>query len=142
MPVDVHVVHGGAGRLFLCRGAATGREFIARNAEMLSAEENYLGTRWCLIDETGATSLDVTSAEIQTIVEQDAELAVGLPELVIVVVVAHDLGFGLSRMWEMLTERPGWSVRVFRARPEAEAWLRQQVQRKFGMELPQDLATP
>ncbi|HXZ26550.1 MAG TPA: hypothetical protein VEG08_00975 [Terriglobales bacterium] len=142
MPVDVHVVHGGAGRLFLCRGAVTGREFIARNQEMLSAEENYLGTRWCLIDQTGATSLDISSAEIQTIVEQDARLAVGLPELVIVVVVARDLGFGLSRMWEMLTERPGWSVRVLRARTEAEAWLREEVRRKFGMELPAELATP
>ena len=142
MPVDVQRVHGGLGRLFLCRGAVKGGEFIARNQEMLSAKADYRGVRWVLIDQTRSTSLDIPSAEVQVIVEQDERLAAELPELVIGVVVPQDLGFGVSRMWEMLTERPGWSVRVFRARPEAEAWLREEVRRKFGMELPEDLTAP
>jgi hypothetical protein len=52
---------------------------------------------------------------------QDDLLAAVLPELVTAVVVPHDYGFGMSRMWEILTERPGWSTHSFRTRPEAEA---------------------
>jgi hypothetical protein len=142
MPVDVQIVHGGLGRLFVCRGVLAGGELIARNAEMLSAEGNYKGVRWALIDESATTSVAISTAEVQTIVEQDGRLAAALPELVIAVVAPHDIGFGLSRMWEILTERPGWSLRVLRSSSEAEIWLREEVRRKFGMELPEDLTAP
>ncbi len=79
--------------------------------------------RSLLIDETEAT-LEISAAEIRTIRKQDDRLAAVLPELVTAVVVPSDFGFGMARMWEILTERPGWSTRVFRSRPEAEAWLR------------------
>jgi hypothetical protein len=50
--------------------------------------------------------------------------------------------FGMTRMWEMLTECPGWSTGAFRSEAEAEAWLRGEVKRKFAMELPEDLSAP
>ncbi|HEY6304340.1 MAG TPA: hypothetical protein VIX14_14890 [Terriglobales bacterium] len=88
-----------------------------------------------LIDATEAT-LEISAAEIRTIRKQDDRLAAVLPALVTAVVVPSDCGFGMARMWEILTERPGWSARAFRSRPEAEVWLRDEVRRKFALESP------
>ena len=140
MPTEVHILDDGMGRLWVRRGVLTGKEIIARNERILSSK-SYQGVRWLLIDDT-ETTMDISAAEVQIIRRQDDRLAAVLPELVTAVVVPYDLGFGMARMWEMLTERPGWSVRAFRSRPEAEAWLREEVRRRFAMELPEKLGPP
>jgi len=137
MPIEVHVLHDGKGRLWTCRGVLTGKELIANNDRILTAK-SYEGVRWLLIDETD-TTMDISPDEIRRIKKQDDRLAEVLPELVTAVVVPYDYGFGMARMWEILTERPGWSTRAFRSRPEAEAWLRDEVRRKFGLEVPEQL---
>jgi hypothetical protein len=140
MPIEVHILHDGMGRLWVCHGVLTGKELIANNERILKTK-SYVGVRWLLIDETDA-KLDISSEEIRTIKRQDDQLAAVLPEIVTAVVIPYDYGFGMSRMWEMLTERPGWSTRTFRNRPEAEAWLREEVRHTFGMDLPEKLSPP
>jgi hypothetical protein len=139
MPIEGHILQNGMGRLWVCRGVLSGKDLIANNERILSSK-SYAGVGWLLIDETGAT-LEISAAEIRTIREQDDRLAAVLPELVTAVVVASDFGFGMARMWERLTERPGWSTRAFRSRPEAESWLRDEVRRKFALELPEKLGS-
>jgi hypothetical protein len=141
MPLEVHIVDGGRGRIRIDRGVLSGKELIARNEYVLSSK-SYEGVRWLLIDGTATISMDISPEEIRAIKKQDDRIAAVLPELVIAVVFPYDFGFGMTRMWEMLTERPGWSISAFRSRPEAEAWLREEVRRKFGMELPEDLSAP
>jgi hypothetical protein len=140
MPIEGHILHNGMGRLWVCRGVLSGKDLIANNERILSSK-SYAGVRWLLIDETEA-ALEISAAEIRTIREQDDRLAAVLPELVTAVVVPSDFGFGMARMWEILTERPGWSTRAFRSRAEAEAWLRDEVRRKFALELPKNLGSP
>lgn len=137
MPIEAHILQNGMGRLWICHGVLSGKELIENNERILRSK-SYEGVRWLLIDETDS-KLDISSAEIRTIKQQDDLLAAVLPELVTAVVIPYDYGFGMSRMWEILTERPGWSTRTFRCRAEAETWLREEVQRKFGMELPASL---
>ncbi|HYX67585.1 MAG TPA: hypothetical protein VE825_00510 [Terriglobales bacterium] len=141
MPIEAHILQGGAGRLWAIHGVLSGKELIARNEESLSSK-SYEGVRWLIIDESRVTSVDISTEEIRRITQQDDRLAAVLPKLVTAIIVPQDLAFGMTRMWEMLTERPGWSTRAFRTWPEAETWLREEVRSTFGMELPQDLATP
>lgn len=141
MPLEAHIVHGGLGRIWIIRDVLSGKELIANNERSLSSK-SYEGVRWLLIDETAATSIDISSQEIQMIRRQDDRLAVVLPEIVTAIVVPNEVGFGMARMWEMMTERPGWSTHAFRSRPEAEAWLREEVRRKFALEVPEDLNSP
>jgi hypothetical protein len=138
MPFEVQVLQGGMGRRWVFSGVVSGKELIANNEHVFKSKL-YEGVRWLLIDYTATTAMEVSPGEIRTIKKQDDRLATVLPELVTAVVVHYDLGFGMSRMWEMLTERPGWSTRVFRSVGEAEAWLREEVRRKFRMELPEEL---
>jgi hypothetical protein len=140
MPIEVHILQDGMGRVWVCRGVLSGTEVIANNERVLSSG-SYRGVRWLLVDET-ETTIDISPADIRMIKQQDDRLAAVLPELVTAIVVPHDVGFGMTLMWEMLTERPGWSTRAFRSRPEVEAWLREEVRRKFAMELPENLSPP
>jgi hypothetical protein len=141
MPSEVHILHGGMGRLWIGTGVIRGKDLIARNDEILRSK-SYEGVRWLLIDQSAATGLELSAEEVSTIKQQDDRLAAVLPQIVTAVVVPSDVAFGMTRMWEMLTERPGWSVRAFRSRPEAEAWLREEVRRKFNLEVPADLNSP
>jgi hypothetical protein len=140
MPIELHSLQQGMGRVWLCRGVLTGRDLIANNERILSSK-SYEGVRWLIIDET-ETTMDISAEEIRAIRRQDDRVAAVLPELVTAAVVPYDVGYGMTRMWEIVTERPGWSTRAFRARPEAEAWLREEVRRKFAMELPENLTVP
>jgi len=139
MPFKVHILQNGVGRLWIGHGVLTGKDLIANNDRVFRSK-SYEGVRWLLIDETDATLKDLSPEEIRTIREQDDRLAAVLPQLVTAVVAPNDFIFGMSRMWEMLTERPGWSVRAFRSRPEAEAWLREEVRRRFEIEIPRNLS--
>ncbi|HMD18090.1 MAG TPA: hypothetical protein VKH18_15605 [Terriglobales bacterium] len=138
MPIEGHILQDGMGRVWVCRGVISGKELIANNERILISK-SYV--RWLLIDETEAT-LEISATEIQTIRQQNDRLAAVLPDLVTAVLVPSDVGFGMARMWEILTARPGWSTRAFRSRPEAEAWLREEVRSKFAMELPENLRLP
>jgi hypothetical protein len=140
MPIEFHSLQDGMGRLWICRGLLSGKDLIANN-ECIFNSKSYLGVRWLLIDETD-TTMEISPNEIRTIRAQDDRLAKVLPELVTAIVVPYDHGFAMTRMWESLTERPGWSTRAFRSRPEAEAWLRNEVRRKFELELPETLSPP
>ena len=141
MPLEVRILHGGMGRLWVWTGVITGKELIANNEHIL-ATKRYEGVRWLIVDETAITAMDVSPEEIRAIKRLDDHLAAVLPELVTAVIVPTNFAFGMARMWEILTERPGWSVRVFRDMAEAERWLREEVRRKFSLELPESLNTP
>jgi len=138
VPFDYHSVQGGIGRIWIGRGDILGQELIVRN-DYIFESKIYEGVRWLLIDQTANISIKISSEEVRIIKGQDDRLASVLPELVTAVVVPTNVSFGLTRMWELLTERPGWSVCAFRTRPEAEAWLRDEVRRRFNLELPPNL---
>ena len=140
MPIDVHILQGGVGQVWVCHGVLLGNDFIANTERMLSSG-GHEGIRWLLVDVTDST-VAVLPEDIRTIKAQGDQFAALVPELVNAVVVPHDYAFAMTRMEGVLTGRPGWSVRAFRGRAEAETWLREEVRRKFGIEVPGDLTTP
>jgi len=42
------------------------------------------------------------------------------------IIAESDLEFGIARMYEMLAEKDGFNVKVFRNKSDAEQWLKQQ----------------
>jgi hypothetical protein len=129
------------GRLWVWTGVITGKELIANNEHIL-ATKRYESVRWLIVDETATTAMEVSPEEVRTLKRLDDRLAAVLPELVTAVVVPTNFAFGMARMWEIMTERPGWSVGVFRDMGEAKQWVRGEVRRKFSLELPEELSAP
>lgn len=89
-----------------------------------------------------AESADISTAELRVVAEQDKRIAALAPPGILIAIVApHDHGFGLARMWEVFVEGTGWETMSFRSRSDAEVWLREQVKRKTGLDLPDEPGT-
>ena len=138
MPIETRMLPSG-GRLWIVNGALSGKEIIARNDAVFKMKA-YEGVRWLIIDESQVTSVDLSTEEIGIITQQNDRLASLLPKLVTAIIIPYDLGLGMARLWEIKTERQGWSSNILRSRAEADAWVRQEVFNKFGTELPKDLS--
>jgi len=74
-----------------------------------------------LIDLSHAEVRRVTSAGIQELVHRPLVLS---PESRRAFVVPSQLGFGLARMYELLSGETGGSIHVFRDYDDAERWVR------------------
>lgn len=132
MPVDLRFLDDGAGLLLACHGPVTGDEIIQQNEELLHAPDRLQQLRYAVVDLAAASSFDASVYDAQFASEQDRRIAALVPQLVVVLIAPSDLTFGMARMWEALVEPLGWSTHAFRSKGDADAWLHQEVQRRFG----------
>jgi len=58
------------------------------------------------------------------------------PDIVIATVADQDIMYGLSRMAQTLRDRTDLENDVFRNRQDAEAWIRERVKEKYGIDDP------
>jgi len=116
-------VDGGRGILRVWTGVITADEVIRATADYY-AHENWKKIDYVIADFSGVTQVIGASDSVRDLVKADERISSLIPELAIAVVAPSDLLFGLSRMWEMLNQRIGWKLCVFRTRPEAEAWIK------------------
>ena len=122
MPCHIEERDEGRGLLRVWTGVVTGSDVIAAIDDYRTTV-NLTKLEYIIADHEGVTAFEATADEIREVANADARLAELKPHLVIALVAPTDIVFGLARMWEVFTERPGWSARVFRSRPEAEAWV-------------------
>jgi hypothetical protein len=106
-------------------GALTGRELIETTRKLVELGDAVRGVRFTLVLFDEVVKADVTADDVRRLVEVDKNLMKLIPRSWIAIVAPKDELFGLSRMWEMMVGAPGWETRVFRSRPEADAWLSQ-----------------
>jgi|SRR5580704_2708505 hypothetical protein len=122
MPYTDEQLDGGRGILRLWSGIVVASEVIAATAGFL-APEGGAKAEYLIADFAGVTDLKATTKDIRNLSTAEAGIATVIPDLVIAVVAPSDFIFGLARMWEVFGEKTGWTLRVFRSRPEAEAWV-------------------
>lgn len=53
------------------------------------------------------------------------------PDALVAVVAPNDLEFGLSRMWQILSDETPWEIRVFRGGEEARMWIRERAKERW-----------
>ena len=133
MPVDLQWHTDGIGATFSCHGPVTGDQILQGNDELLRSPERLQQLRYGVVDLTAASSFDASVDQVRRATEQDNRIAALVPTFVVAIIAPSDLEFGMARMWEALVERPGWCTRVFRSKSDAYAWLRQELQRVFGV---------
>ncbi|HVR85993.1 MAG TPA: hypothetical protein VMU54_16855 [Planctomycetota bacterium] len=104
-------------------GVLSGRELIETTRKLIGAGDAVRLVRFTLVLFDEVATVEVSADDVRRLVEVDKVLMKLIPRRVIAIVAPQDELFGLSRMWEMLVGVPGWETRVFRSRPEADAWL-------------------
>jgi hypothetical protein len=124
MPYTTELIDDGRGLLHVGTRVLTGAEILAgaRAAHTISGRAGKFTHG--LTDLTGVTELKLTADEVRRISDEHritARLTVqGAP---VALIVSSDVVFGMVRMWQAHVDDTGWTIRLFRSRAEAEAWL-------------------
>ena len=75
---------------------------------------------------TDITNADLEDTDYSSLYQLESRLDILLDKYMPIykaIVVNSDLEFGIARMYQMLAEKEGFEVRVFRDTTKAEAWL-------------------
>ena len=140
MPIDATLIADGQGVVYVHRGAVTADELLDITRKALTRPEKVRKVLFCIIDQSDVA----LSYEPMHVISQLQILDKKLIQLmrkgfVQAIIAPSDLAFGYARMWQALSENEGWESRVVRSRDEAEKWVRERVQKRFGVELPEKL---
>lgn len=122
MPIELQYRDRGAGVVFICIGVVTASDFDQANQEIYSAER-VRTLRYQLIDFSDAERIEISADDTRRHAEMDRLAAERNPEIAIAIVGLSDVTFGISRMWQALTDEAKLQSRVFRSNREAARWL-------------------
>jgi hypothetical protein len=135
MPIEINYLDGERGVLFIGAGKVTGEEIITSNRQVFSSEEKMKKVKYGLIDYSKITQFEVSTVEVESIISQEKKASEYIADGVLAIVAKKNVAFGINRMWESIAEYRGlqWETMVFRHREDAEVWIRQKVNQKFGI---------
>jgi hypothetical protein len=128
MPVKLKYVENGVGVEYLSEGIVTGEEVIEA-CKKVYAPESLLCLRYQLIDRTNCSEYNVTPKDTEAIAFLANVAAKIKPGLIVALVSTDPLQYGMTRMWQTHMERSGYVSEIFKDRPSAEAWIREQLAR-------------
>lgn len=118
MPLHHRVLSDQALVLVEASGVLTDADVLAAQERLRTDPEFH--NHYCeLVDLQRVTSIEVSSATIRQLAQQD----LWGPEARRAFVVTSEVGFGLARMFDLLTDERGHEMRVFTTMPEARQWL-------------------
>jgi len=136
MPIHIETRQSGAGIILDCSGALTFSEFHEAQNGFLASTEKLKQVKYVILDLTFADSLNISYGDFELLAEREKLLASsGPPGVLHATVSPKDLGYGLARMYQVLSEQSGWETLVLRSRAEAEEWIRKRAHEKFGLDV-------
>jgi hypothetical protein len=105
--------------------AATGKLTLSELQTFIRTERAGDRRTWPLILDLADASASISASDIEAVANTVGDrLRVEGPRAPVALIAADDLRFGLGRMYQTFCEQHGVdTVRVFRTRAQAEAWL-------------------
>ena len=81
------------------------------------------------------TKFELSTQKVELIAEYCKSSSIVNQGAIVALVASQDLIYGLSRMWQVLSEGTNWETMVFRNREDAEAWIKERVKEKYGIDV-------
>ena len=123
MSIKVNILENGAVIEFLSSGRVTGKEIIESNKKIYTPE--YLSNlKYKIIDRTTCEEYLVTANEVHVISKQDIQASKINNDITVILVSSTPLQYGMSRMWQALSEETGWKSEIFKNRKEANEYIK------------------
>ena len=97
-------------------------------------KEKFRKYKYSLSDFTAAKKFEISTQKVEQIAELCRSSSTVNSEAIVAVVANQNLIYGLARMWEMLSDEMNWETMVFRNREDAEAWIKERVKEKYGID--------
>ena len=126
MPYRIEHVESEGGLIISWKGQVRGREVIRSCEDRFAPPERLKRLRYIITDCTGAVDFTMTIEDIKRIARISNAVAPLNRHLFAVGVMPTSIGYGLARMFQAYADddETGWHTHVTRSRPEAEDWLR------------------
>jgi hypothetical protein len=125
MPVENSLLHGGIGVLQICSGVVTAQDLMTADNELLAKPKQFAECRYAIVDFTSICRMNISASDVRQLADLDLRMAAVQPHLAVAVVAPTDVAFGMSRMWQVVAEKTGWEIAIFRSREQAEDWVGQ-----------------
>ena len=113
---DGGVLIKGAGKL-------RGYELIQCNEEIYADEKLTQQVNYQICDFLEVEELIVSAGDIHQLAGQDKSASLSSGSLIIAIVAKESYHYGLSRMWQALSENEGLVSAIFSTMDEAERWI-------------------
>jgi uncharacterized membrane protein (DUF2068 family) len=123
MALATEYIDDGRGLLHTGSGIVTGQELVNSAAQVLHDIRGGLPICYALIDLTDIAGFEVSSENIRDVAKINLSMAEVIGPARVAVVAAHDIAYGMARMWEAYAHTTAWQTQVFRDRIAAENWL-------------------
>lgn len=137
MPIQIKYLDNETGVLLIAEGTITADDIIISIKTLFSSTEKMKQLKYCLMDYSNNTQLNVSNASLRVIADLNKKASVEKQEGVIAIVANNDFVFGISRMWEFFIDNAGvpWETMVFRDRVNAENWIKQKVSDRGSLDI-------
>ena len=122
MPISYHIDEGKGLVVTTATGTLTDSDILQLKARLVADPRWKPGMRE-LSDVRLIDRLEVTTEGVRQMMMRDRLDAAALASYRLAIVVAHELAYGMARMYQILTEQSIPNVRVFRDLEEAKSWL-------------------
>lgn len=122
MPVKINILENGSGIEFISSGVVKGIDIINANNKIYTPE-HLARLRYKIIDRTTCTEYLVTSDEMRRIADQDIEASKINRSITIILVSPTKLQYGMTRMWQVLSDETGWKSEIFDTRENANDYI-------------------
>ena len=135
MPIEIKDSDGGLGNIIISRGILTDKEFVDALKQHLTQDKNkFRNYKYSLCDHSAVKKLEVSTQSIQQIADYCKKSSIVNSKAIVALVAKHDVIYGMSRMWEILSEGTKWETMVSRNREDAESWIKQRIKQKYGID--------
>jgi hypothetical protein len=134
MPIEIKDSDGDLGNIIIIRGIVKEKEIVdALKKHLTQDKEKFKKYKYSLSDFTAAKKFEISTQQVEQIAEFCESSSTVNPEAIVAVVSNQDFIYGMARMWEILSGEKTWETMVFRNREEAEAWIKERVKQKYGI---------
>ena len=121
MPVEFTFTNDSA--CLRCSGIVTAEEFLSEDRK-LHAHFNSNELKYAIVDFTETTDLHLTSETMRILADEDRRHFEKHGPFKIVVVAPSDYMFGMSRMWQIISETDEDLSFIARTMESALSWLK------------------
>ena len=140
MPIEIKECDGGMGNIIESRGMVTDQELIDSLEKHLTQDrEKFKKYKYILLDHTALTKMEITNETVEVIAGLWADASRVNPETIVAMVAYAAYGASIdllniiSRLHELFFHQSCWETRMFRTKPQAVRWIREEVKKNSAL---------
>ena len=122
MPIEINYIENNNGVILDYSGDVTGDELISVVMKIFD-NDNFTSLKYWISDRSNCTKYDVGTSHANTIASLTEINYLKNPNLLVALVSPTDVEYGMSRMYQILSEDEGFNTMVFHNRSEADEWI-------------------